>query len=293
MFYTNTYPYLGNYYYNGGAASPRNAVLEVTFSDQQPIGTDNASTILPLVYTAEGLETSFHDDNLEGAFVISVTRDGLNYSKVEEFSETTKKEFIHYPATIDPIPAGTIVFHPGLPAMETDEDAVIEYVPEGLTATGLTEPVTLDEAKNWLKVRVTDDDVVITALITAAREYCEGYTNLSFAPRTVTAILKNQLGDIRLPYGPVNAITIMYDYNGDEITTDNYTLNGVLGNRICYPTYDYIKVIYTAGYSVLPKQLKTALLMQIAWLYVHRGDEEGDKISPDAKAILNPYRTVV
>ena len=38
-----------------------------------------------------------------------------------------------------------------------------------------SEPITLTEAKNFLRVDGTDDDTLITALISAAREMCESY----------------------------------------------------------------------------------------------------------------------
>ncbi len=37
------------------------------------------------------------------------------------------------------------------------------------------EPVTVIEAKNWLRIDVTDDDDLVEELITAARQICEDY----------------------------------------------------------------------------------------------------------------------
>jgi hypothetical protein len=42
------------------------------------------------------------------------------------------------------------------------------------------EPVTLEEAKNFLRVSIDDDDALISIIITAAREACEAFTNRSF-----------------------------------------------------------------------------------------------------------------
>lgn len=42
------------------------------------------------------------------------------------------------------------------------------------------EPITLTDAKNFLRVEISDDDVLIGYLITAAREACEAFTNRSF-----------------------------------------------------------------------------------------------------------------
>jgi Phage gp6-like head-tail connector protein len=43
------------------------------------------------------------------------------------------------------------------------------------------EPVTLTQAKNFLRVSITDDDDLIGFLITAAREACEAFCSRSFA----------------------------------------------------------------------------------------------------------------
>lgn len=287
-----------------------NAVLKVSFSDEQTV--DNVSNGLKtLVYSASGGETSFQDDLLVGATILDLSRDGLIYTPVTDFSGTAKKEFKFYPADSTEA-AGTIVFHPSLPAMEPGEDVVITYIPQGQQPVGATEPITRAEAKAWAKIEVDDDDAIVDALITAARQACESYVSESWVQRTVTAILKNELGNIRLPYGPVVSITDIKDSEDNLIESDNYS---VVGDRLRYgagftgwfyslgtntfsissPWYadGILRVQYLAGYTVLPQQRKTALLMQFTWMYYHRGDEDNSSLAPDAKMILKPYRAVV
>src|ERR1044072_3202563 len=274
---------------------PHNAVLDTSFSDTQT-RTPTEGGLQTFVFPAEGGETSFQNDLLINASVKTLTRDGLTYSPVETFSVTTKKEYKHYPVedADTSIAAGTIISHPGLPPMEQSEDSFVQYVADGDLPSEVTEPITLQEAKNWLKIEVSDDDSLIEALIIAARQACEGYTALSFVEREVTAILKNELGNIRLPYGPVNEIISMHDAYDEEIIEDNYTVRGDTVKYILSPLSCWLKVTYNAGYSVLPKQFKTAVLMQIAWLYQHRGDAmDNDALSPDAKILLKPYRAIV
>ena len=264
-----------------------NSIREVQFSDAQSVSNTPVG-LLTLVYTADGGETSFQDDRLINASVTNLSLDGETYTPVTNFSTATKKEFKH------DSDAGSITFHTGLPAMEPDEDSVVNYVPGAAVPFDVTEPVLLDEAKAWMKVEVDDDDVIIAILITAARHICEGYTCESWVQRTVTAIVNNSLGDIRLPYGPVRTISNVYDYNGDELDSDNYTLRGETVKRVCAPVCDYLKLVYTAGFTAITQDRKTALLMQTAWLYQHRGDAlDNNTMSPDAKLILSPYRTVV
>lgn len=50
-----------------------------------------------------------------------------------------------------------------------------------ITQAPASEPISLVDAKNYLKVQVTDDDVLIGVLITAARELVEHFCSRSFA----------------------------------------------------------------------------------------------------------------
>lgn len=147
----------------------------------------------------------------------------------------------------------------------------------------VTEPVTLQEAKDWCAIDVSDNDALITSLITAARIICENYANLSFIKRTVTAKIKNGLGGLVLPYGPVIGTPTAKDSDNADITDFDLD-NSYSGN---------ITVTYQAGYETLPQNLKTALLNQIAFLYENRGDVRLQSgLSEEAKLILNQVRNV-
>lgn len=80
-----------------------------------------------------------------------------------------------------------------------------------------TEPVTLAEAKQWCKIEldITEENTLLTQLITAARKQLEGYLCISLVDKTVTAVFRNELGNIELPYGPVKSITSVTDVDGN------------------------------------------------------------------------------
>lgn len=147
------------------------------------------------------------------------------------------------------------------------------------------EPVTLEEVKTWCKLDDDPtDDNLISALIPAARIVCEQYANLSFIPKTVKATIYNGLGEIRLPYGPVNGDVTSYKDEDGAVITD-YKLSEAREGRITAE--------YNAGYSTLPDNLKIALLMQIAFMYQNRGDEKAASgVSEFAKLILKQVRDV-
>lgn len=155
-----------------------------------------------------------------------------------------------------------------------------------------TEPVTLTEAKEWLKVDtvITEDDALITELIKVARIQCEGFLGISLITRTVTAVLNNSLGGIELPYGPVVTFTSLTDSEGDAILAANYELRGVGFKWLETPLDEYMTAVYTTGYTTLPVNFKEAVKMQIAHLYENRGDEQG--LSPMVMQSLKPFRRV-
>ena len=156
-------------------------------------------------------------------------------------------------------------------------NAVIDTV---FSAEG-SEPVTLQEAKDWCRIDVPDDDVLIAELISGARAICELHSNISFIERTVTALLHNGMGRINLPYGPVVGAVVYNDEDGNVLA--DFSIKTASDDRI--------QAVYSAGYTVLPKNLKTALLNQILWCYENRGDiAQSEKLSEQAKLILNQVK---
>ncbi len=153
-----------------------------------------------------------------------------------------------------------------------------------------SEPVTLTEAKDWCRIDVTDDDDLIEELITSARILCEEYSGISFINRTITASLNNSLGGIELPYGPVKTLTSIVDSENIEA---EYTLRNENFKQLIEPVKSFVKVIYPAGYETLPKNLKTAVLNQLLWMYENRGDVKiASSLSDTTMLILNKVRRV-
>jgi len=139
-------------------------------------------------------------------------------------------------------------------------------------APDVTEPVTLDEVKDWLNITFNDDDTKITALISQARSGVEMFCNISMVAKTLV-MQADIYTDQELPYGPVAAITGVTYRNGTvyEAYID-YTLDG---NLLCLAAAGRFRVTYTAGPMdmVSNASLKLDLLRIIAYLYEHRGDE--------------------
>src|SRR5678816_2653537 len=137
-YYTRNLDYLG--YGNNNCGTPRNAVLDKLFSDQQSSSVAGGGESV-LTLSAAGGEFTLQDDRLIDATIILLFRDGLNwYETTDPFSFTTK-EFQFDAAT------GTITF-PGapFPDLQPNEKVTVSYIASG-AAVIVTEPVTLAQAK--------------------------------------------------------------------------------------------------------------------------------------------------
>ena len=185
-------------------------------------------------------------------------------------------------------------------------------LPYGLveTAPPVIEPLTLDEVKNFLRVDQDNDDALITALITAARLFCEGYTGRSLITRSYGLLLDDwpALRVIELPYPPLQSVASVKIYAADNsfvmLDPVNYYVD-TSGGRIVLTDSavrplpgriaNGIEIQYTAGYGAtandVPALLRQGMLQLIAHLYECRGDSPDQALrASGAAAIFQPYR---
>lgn len=173
-----------------------------------------------------------------------------------------------------------------------------------------SEPITLSEAKLYLRVDNSADDALITALITAARETVERYTSRALVTQTVTQVLDGFPGfGFRLAVHPVQSITsITYkDSNGDTQTLassiymlDNYEMpNAVVlkANQQFPSTYDEtnaVTVVYVAGEAAgnVPKAILQAMYLTIADFYENRTDYV-KRLPTAAEYLLDQFRVFI
>lgn len=165
-------------------------------------------------------------------------------------------------------------------------NAVLDVKEEYPLYEAYTEPVTLQEVKDYCKIDFNDDDTLIETLIVTARGNIEKYLGVSIVRKNLTAIVNNEDGGIEIPYGPTPDdidVTTIYDINGD---TFDESVILIIGNTFKYlqtPAACYVKLSYTAGYvSVqealtsggvpLPEAIKTAIKAQVFFNYENRGE---------------------
>lgn len=176
-------------------------------------------------------------------------------------------------------------------------------------------PVTLDEAKNHLKVDVSADDTLITNLIKAATSSCEEYTNRFF----ITTSL-NQYGDVwadisELFKSPAKTITSIKYYDEDNVlqtlSSSIYLLDvAVMPSRIglqpnqSFPTIanriNAIDVAYEVGVddpANVDNGIKQAILLTIGHWYANRETVVVGRIATEipmaAKYLLDQYKIQV
>jgi uncharacterized phiE125 gp8 family phage protein len=194
------------------------------------------------------------------------------------------------------------------------------------------EPVSLAEAKLHVRVDITDDDALISALITAARQAAESLTGRQIVTARWKLVLDSFPGPslmgvpvgqsfslpghaILLPKCPVQSVVaIQYldmastlqtmpptDYVVDA-ACEPARITPVFGKiwPISLPQIGAVWVIFDAGYgpaASAPEGLKSWIKLRVDSLYSHRGETAVIKGKlerlPFIDGLLDPYRVVL
>ena len=160
--------------------------------------------------------------------------------------------------------------------------------------------VTLQAAKDYLRVDYSEDDTLIQNLIDAARIRLEQYAGVAMSPRTLKVVAYVD-EFIELPYAPINNIS-MVEYwdntNWVEIELGNYNVLGDTYKKVYFtsPIMSEFRFTYTCGYATTPESMKTALLKMVGDLYEYRESSvESTKPSANlttAYELMKPYKRV-
>jgi uncharacterized phiE125 gp8 family phage protein len=168
------------------------------------------------------------------------------------------------------------------------------------------EPVTLAEAKAHLRLDTSDEDALVTTLITASRARAEWHTGRAFVTQSWCLRLDGwPVGDVvEVPLPPLIGV--------DEVAvTDADNVRSVL-DPSCYRVdtasepgrvmlakrppslrhHDSLEITFTAGYgaeAAVPVAVKQAILEIVADLHAHRGDV-ADPVGRAGQILLAPYR---
>ena len=198
-----------------------------------------------------------------------------------------------------------------------------------VTTPPVQEPVSLQEAKEYLRVDDSTDERIVRPFIETARRVAEEHLGRTLMTTTYSLFVDgyDELADplwegtrtgpylnyyknyINLPKCPIQSVTSVstFDDSDNETTmaASRYYVDNVrepsrvvlrLGET--FPTAlrvaNAVKVVYVAGYAnayVVPEPLKMGMLQHIAFLYEHRGDmyEAASPMPPMIKSMYAPY----
>ena len=160
------------------------------------------------------------------------------------------------------------------------------------TVEPAAEPVSTAEAKDHVRVDISDDDALIGALIATAREYVEEASRRALVTQTWRFSLEAwpETDTIELPRAPLQSVTTFSytDEDGNSTTLvegTDYEVDAesepgkvVLAANQSWPWVDLhpktpIQITYVAGYgdaSDVPQRWKQAVLLLVGHWYENR-----------------------
>lgn len=160
------------------------------------------------------------------------------------------------------------------------------------------EPVTLEEAKEHLRVDFTEDDTLITRLITRARRAIENYCSISIVSKQVSVVM-DLITDTELPLGPVVGNVVSFtDKDGNAIDGSAFSVYGLDYKHLAITSRYWPRsvIVYNTGMAIVDEDLKLAILNEIAFRYENRGETTQSRsgINPgicyDAIELAQPYK---
>jgi len=160
------------------------------------------------------------------------------------------------------------------------------------------EPVTLTEAKAHLRVDHSEDDALISSLISASRVYCEQFTARAFITQTWEYVVDAfPTNEIMLPMPPLQSVvSIKYDdgagveqtlditeYEVDTVSQPGWVVPVTTGWPAVWDSINSVRIRFVAGYDPgtdspidlaanVPHSLKAAILLHVGQLYAQRED---------------------
>lgn len=175
------------------------------------------------------------------------------------------------------------------------------------------EPVSLAEAKSWLREDGADEDQLIQALIVSARLTLEAYTRRFYVTQSWRLVFDAwpeslcATSTLSIPFAPFQSVTAIRIFDGNDnaqiIPTASYRAPAASeGGRVIFTSAppapgrsaDGVEIDFVAGYGALssqtPEPLRRATLMLVAHWREKRGDEADDALPRAVAQLAGPYR---
>ncbi len=162
----------------------------------------------------------------------------------------------------------------------------------------LVEPVSLADAKSYLRVEHTTDDTLISQLIVVARQTAERYLRQSLITQSWKMVFDDYLEPITpLAYAPIQSVTSVttYDALGQPtvISSTLYRLDASKRNLVLDVSLiaSRVEIVYQAGYGAavdVPAPIKQGMFLHIGRLYDKR--DLSAHLSADIEALYRPFQ---
>lgn len=167
--------------------------------------------------------------------------------------------------------------------------------------------LSLQDAKDQLRVRHNFEDNYINGCVKAAVDEAEGYMSRFLDQRDVVITMEGFPTELAVEYGPVlgGAFTVSYfDTTGTEVALpDAYLISEEYGKKpsfklkpgIDLPGVDFrsdaVSFTYVAGIALdeLPMAIKKALQLIVSEMYEFRNDRS-EIMSTRAKSLMRAYK---
>ena len=161
-----------------------------------------------------------------------------------------------------------------------------------LSSVSTTEPVSLDEAKNHLRIQTTAEDTQIQTWITVARKQCENLTRRALVSSSWLLVTDDFCSDaIVIPRPPLSSLSSLVVITYTKTTGDSTTVSSTVYDvdyrmepaqiRLAYdqswPTDvrdqpGSVSIAYKSGYSTatIPQEMRQWILERVGVFYNHR-----------------------
>lgn len=182
-----------------------------------------------------------------------------------------------------------------------------------LLTTPATEPISVADAKAFLRVEHDDDDAIIAALIASARNHVEALTRCGLITQTWRLVLDRWPSDgrIRPRLGPLQSVSAARVYDqanmSSEVDVARFVIDKATG-VIAAPGWTLpqpgravagIELDVVIGFGAsgdVPQVLLQALRMLIAHWYENRGlvaiGQSVAMLPPSVNAMIGSYRVM-
>jgi uncharacterized phiE125 gp8 family phage protein len=167
-----------------------------------------------------------------------------------------------------------------------------------------TEPLSLDEVKEFCRIDDSDSDLLLDSFIKTAIELVENTTGKRLISQKWRMDLEKFGIEIKIPYPPLASIDSIDYYDTANIlqtlSVEEYEVHGIGNIGLVLPTYGYsfpsvyprekaVQVSFTCGYSnasQMPEALKNAIKTLVYYMYDSRGKSVDQTF---LNILLGPY----